>query len=585
MRHLARRRAPALLVAMCATLAMASTALGDEKASRACRGALGKNLAKLAKTGFKTADSCHRTANKEDAPSGPCNNIATFDAKGKYANGKTKASSGIDGKCLAGDPVLDNYDGMSAEGAVYPRLDDEIAGNSGILLGAKDLMGDGDKAKCLAAIGKARTSIISEILKGATKCQANVDKTATTFGTLDPSCEADPTFQAPKGSEKAMAKIPAGCGSLTGNDVGSCDPLPTCVIDTAKATGQVLAREFYQSISGVGSCGNSIVDPGEQCDGGTACNASCEFTYGTCSPPLSGNRVVHVRLTSPSPLAAARIDLNYPLFDMSIPGIGNSSLVRGRVSQVVTGGNLTLNDTDNVLIALLDNTTNFIPAGTDVGVLDVTFDRCVELGQNICSRNPNVFGCTTAFNRCTCTAAADCGPGGNPACALINGSTVGKQCTGGAATKVNCTSNTQCATGQTCEPDPQGEFNPPICSIGHFPQAGDHQPPFIIPTEVGPCDGTDLGPPGGCPSGNDCRVQDGLIGCTVSNPSDQDGNPVFGVGCSITIDEPPPASTTTTTAVTTTSTTATTSTATTTTDTSTTDTSTTSTTDTTTTLP
>jgi hypothetical protein len=238
-----------------------------------------------------------------------------------------------------------------------------------------------------------------------------------------------------------------------------------------------------------------------------------------------------------------------------------------------------------VLISLLDNVTNFIPAGTDVGILDVTFDRCVELGQNICSRNPNVFGCATAFNRCTCTAAADCGPGGSPACALINGSTVGKQCTGGAATKVNCTSNTQCATGQTCEPDPQGEFNPPICAIGHFPQAGDHQPPWIIPTEVGPCDGTDLGPPGGCPSGNDCRVQDGLIGCTVSNPSDQDGNPVFGVGCSITIDEPPPASTTTTTAVTTTSTTATTSTATTTTDTSTTDTSTTSTTDTTTTLP
>ena len=44
MRHLSRRRAPALLVAMCAALAMASTALGDVKASQACRGALGKNL-------------------------------------------------------------------------------------------------------------------------------------------------------------------------------------------------------------------------------------------------------------------------------------------------------------------------------------------------------------------------------------------------------------------------------------------------------------------------------------------------------------------------------------------------------------
>ena len=545
MRHLSRRRAPAMLVALCATLAMASTALGDAKASRACRGAIGKNLAKLAKTGFKTADGCHGTANKDDSPSGPCNNIATFDPAAKYAGAKTKSAAGIDGKCLAGDVVLGNYDGMSVEGAVFPRLDDEIAGNTGILLGSMDFGGDGAKAKCLAAIAKARTAIISEILKGATKCQAGVDKTATTFGTLSPSCEADPSFGAPKGTAKAMAKVPAACESLTGADVGSCDALPDCVIDAAKGSGQVLAREFYESISGAGACGNALVDPGEQCDGGTACNASCEFTYGTCSPPLSGNRVVHVRITSPGSLAAARIDVNYPLFQMSIPGIGNSSLVRGRVSQVVSGGTLTLNDTDNVLIALLDNVTNFIPAGTDVPLLDVTFDRCVELGQNICTRNPNVIGCT-AVNRCTCTANADCGPGGSPACTLITDSEVGKQCTGGAAAKVNCTSDAQCASGQTCQPDPQGIFDPPVCAIGHFPQAGDHQPPWVVPTEIGPCDGTDLGPPGGCPSGNDCRTQEGVIGCTVSNPSDQDGNPVFGVGCSVTIDEPPPAPTTTT---------------------------------------
>lgn len=554
MTNLSRRWTPAMVVALCATVTMASTALGDAKASRACRGAIGKSLGKLAKTGFKSADSCHKTADKAGGPSGACNNAATFDTGGKYAAAKTKVTAAIDARCLSGDPVLNNYDGMSAEGAVYPRLEDEIASNSGILLGSMDLMQDKSKAKCVEEIAKARTSIIAEILKGAAKCQSGVDKTATTFGTLAASCEADPSFGAPKGTPKATAKIPASCGALTGADVGSCDPLPGCVVDSAKASGQVLAREFYESISGAGACGNSIVDPGEQCDGGTACNGACEFTYGTCAPTLSGNRVVHVRLTSPSALAGARIDVNYPLFDMSIPGIGNSSVVRARVSKLVSGGNLTLNDTDNVVIGLLDNVTNFIPAGIDVPVLDLTFDRCVDLNQNICTRNPNIFGCY-AVNRCTCTAAADCGPGGSPACALINGSSVGKQCTGGASTKVNCLSSSQCGAGQTCQPDPQGQFNPPVCAIGHFPQAGSHQPPWLVPTEIGQCDGTDLGPPGGCPSGNDCRAQAAIIGCTVSNPADQDGNPVFGVGCSVVIDEPPPGPTTTSTTTSSTTTT------------------------------
>lgn len=555
MRYSSRTRAPAALgAALFATLLMTSAAYGDAKASRACRGSIGKNIAKLAKTGFKTADQCHKAADKAGDPSGGCNSVATFDPAGKYAGAKTKAGTAIGTKCLAGDPVLNNYDGQSVGGAVLPRLDDAIGGNTLIVEGSMDLDGDKAKAKCLEAIGKARTTIVAEILKNSTKCQAGVDKTATSFAQLDGSCVND----GPKSTAKAQLKIPAACPALNGSDVGSCDPLPGCAIDAAKATGQLLAQYIYESLTGPSACGNGIVDPGEQCDGGTACNASCEFTYGTCSPSLPGSRVVHVKITSPSALAGARIDVNYPIFQMSIPGIGNSSLVTPRVSKLVSGGDMTLNDTDNVLIALLTNGSNFIPAGTDVGVLDIDFDRCVDLDQNICTRNPNVVGCY-AVNRCTCTVAGDCGPGGAPACALINGSTVGKQCTGGAQAKVNCTSDAQCAGGQTCQADPQAEFNPPICAIGHFPQAGSHQPPFLVPSEVGPCDGTDLGPPGGCPSGNDCRSQAEIVGCTVSNPTDQDGNPVFGVGCSVTIDEPPPP-TTTTSSTTSTSTIATTST-------------------------
>ena len=578
-----------MAVAVCAMLVGAPSAKADVSASQACRAAIGKNLARLAKTGFKTADKCHRAADAAGQASGGCNdvsNTATFDPKGTYAKIKGKASTGIDAKCLSGDPVLDNYDGTSVEGAVYPRFEDELGSNTGILLGSLDLGGDKAKTRCLETIAKSRSAIVTEILKGATKCQAGVDKIASTFGPLDASCEAGSSFNAPKSVAKANVKIPAACTGLTGADVGSCDPLPGCVEDAAQGTGQVLARDFYHSITSPAVCGNAIVEAGEQCDGGPACNSACELTYGTCSPALPGARVVHVNITTPSALAGVQVNVSYPLFEMSIPGVGNSSspgLVRDHVSVIPTGGDATMNDSEGTLLVLLTSVTDFIPSAPfGEPLLDVTFDRCVDLDQNICTRNPNVYGCH-AVNRCTCTAAADCGPGGTPSCVLISGSTVGKQCGGGAATKVNCTSDSQCAAGQTCEPDLQGIFNPPVCAIGHFPQAGDHQPPWLVPTEIGTCDGTDLGPPGGCPSGNDCKPQDQTIFCTVSNPTDQDGNPVFGVSCSVTIDEPPPTTTTTSTSTTITTTTATTSSTTSTTDTTTTTTdTTTSTTDTTT---
>jgi hypothetical protein len=97
------------------------------------------------------------------------------------------------------------------------------------------------QVKCHAAIVKAETSDIAEILKAATKCQNAEDKLADTFGALE--CVATAVKSGPKG-EAAITKLCID-KQISGPDVGSCDPLPGCVTQAATATGQALAAAIY----------------------------------------------------------------------------------------------------------------------------------------------------------------------------------------------------------------------------------------------------------------------------------------------------------------------------------------------------
>src|SRR5690349_6366496 len=79
-------------------------------------------------------------------------------------------------------------------------------------------------------------------------------------------------------------RIARACSRTTGTEVGSCDPLPDCVIASAQDTGHELARNTY----GVKSvCGNGKLEPGETCHDGplhgqsAACTEECQIaTYG-----------------------------------------------------------------------------------------------------------------------------------------------------------------------------------------------------------------------------------------------------------------------------------------------------------------
>src|SRR5262249_57215386 len=104
-------------------------------------------------------------------------------------------------------------------------------------------------------------------------------RTAPSFGIISAACLGP----APKASKRAQA-IARACRGLTGSDVGSCTPLPDCVIASATKTGQDLAVATYGARPDQQGqlCGNGTVDPGESCDDGPAnsptgaCTDACE---------------------------------------------------------------------------------------------------------------------------------------------------------------------------------------------------------------------------------------------------------------------------------------------------------------------
>src|SRR5262245_11268810 len=594
-----RRARVAMAVALGASaLALAGPAGADTKASIACRGAIAEGLSGISNSGFKLNDTCHETQDKAmAATTGACNDVSNslFDPKGQYAKAKTKSSDLISNTCLGGDPVLSNYDASNPETAVEPVIDNAVGGNSALVVGnaGNDVfMGDKAKIKCIETIGKARTGIFKEIVQNSTKCQANKDKTASTFGALDPMC-VDPGT---KSVGKATLKIPDACGSLMGADVGSCDPLPTCVTDASVTSAQGIAKAIYQKVAPPSPCGNGTVDPGEQCDDGAAngtpgdpCSAQCESLAETCGPgtlaggTITGHRILTVSLHipdkngQPQKLAGARVNFDYPQLEASIKGTGLSSVVQTsfQVLQNSPSGFLALaNDTDTDASIIVTSSDAFIDS-TSGAFLKATLDECTPLATNICNRNQQVTGCCPTTDIIACTAAPDdpvacfCGANGKVSQADCNtaGCTLGvcvgippgnsgdcvsgkcsptsanpgKACTpanelltcsGVAVDQATCTASHECSRLGDQTNGTYGcasIFNPPNAPNGSF-SATMVGPPAVPPAL-----------PGSCPTNNTCTDQAQLTAasCTVAQPVDAFGQPVDGVTCSIDVTEAP----------------------------------------------
>ncbi len=341
-------------------------AFAAEKESRKCRKEIGSKFSKVAKTELGLIDACHKGRNKGKI-AGDCNDLAVADPKGKVAKLAGSIAKSLAKKCLAGDPVLGNYELGDPDGAFLPAAETTIEANGTTLLGAPALVGDKAKVKCHAAISKAALKNADEIVKGAVKCQNAVDKVAVQFAELAGNCVVAPLKAGPKG-EKAIDKA---CAGLTGADVGSCDPLPTCVTAASTATGQALATAIYGEPTP--GCGNTILDPGEECDDGNALTtdgciecklATCgdgfvhagvelcgDAPENACSDPgtatcqvapctLNGGTVnVSVRFTKPAgkDVTGLTIALDYPETEALIPGDLGSQSVLDRVTDLPDG--------------------------------------------------------------------------------------------------------------------------------------------------------------------------------------------------------------------------------------------------------
>ena len=400
-----RRIALPAFLALAAALASAekADAASVAKAARKCRGAIASATTMLAQTAMKSIDACHgrRDAGKFQ---GDCN---TLDGNLAFSRMQVRTTGMIGAACPPGNSVHGNYpDGDIAE-TLFPEIADELTENAKAVQGMPDILpaqvGRG-RAKCHKAIGRARTAIVGEILRRSLACQKRIDRHASTFGALDPSCHTA-TSQA---AGRAAGAIGKACPGIAGPDVGSCSPLPQCVVDAAIATGQTLAADAYGAfVCGDGiregfeqcddgnsdpadgctntctlpRCGDGIVQAGEQCDDGNRFDS--DTCRNDCTNPVCGDGIVAagveecddgnlvpgdgctnckidtaycgsdgVQVTvelvydpgSVPDVAGVRVDLGYPQDVLDLPGTGAE--VAGRVTDLANRGIFTVNDHD-----------------------------------------------------------------------------------------------------------------------------------------------------------------------------------------------------------------------------------------------
>ena len=480
-----------LLAACAATFALFGLASSAEAAPAECRTRIGKEAKALVALATRSVDVCHKKRDRVCVPQsmrGECNLVesANVDPKGAYARREAKALASIASDCTPAD--LANYPG-GAQGDVLDTIVEELTGNSQVNLGAEDLLCDKAVVACHRAIAQSRTTVMKEVVNDSVKCQRELDKNASSFGAISPGC----LDAGERTSGQAANRIVKSCAGVTPAEVDSCSPLPSCVIASAVATGQTLASAVYAAPSG---CGDGDLDSGEQCDddnttSGDGCSSGCELEDNTCTPYVgagggTGTRVVTLSINTPEPLAGLQVSIDYPQFESGIPGLGTSSLVQSRFQALQPAGLALLNDNTNTdAIVGMVNVVDLFGSGP---LFQVTFDNCVQLSQNICNRNQNVFGC-----------------GGR--CRLPSGS-------GGSGAV--CSSDAGCVVGEICD------FGDPlVCS-----------PSTNLPFGPGPQAGC-------CPGDNSCVSQANITSCSISDPVDALGQPIAGVTCSVSVTEVP----------------------------------------------
>jgi cysteine-rich repeat protein len=275
----------ALALGLLTAVAHEPLALAAKNPSVRCRSSIGKGVLSAVTSGLKIMERCHKTRLKSGS-SADCNSLAGTD----FQRAKARAVARAKLACKDNDPVGANYNqGTVALGfetylnAIQKALEEGGAELLGSTLFTGDKQTIKPLQKCHQAVGLGQTLVVGGALKSAVKCQSKIDKKATSFGPIDPSCLSG----SGAAGGKASAKIGKSCGSLSGATVGSCPALPDCLLTAAEATGRFISRLTY---GGPSACGDGIQDPSETCDDGNTVNED-ECTN-ACELPSCGDHIV-----------------------------------------------------------------------------------------------------------------------------------------------------------------------------------------------------------------------------------------------------------------------------------------------------
>jgi len=245
--------------------------------SLGCRAGIERSMRRMGRTGLRTIDACHAARNGGEAIE-TCNVLSTLGGS-SWSRQTNRTDAFVRAKCAPDDVVRDNYPPCDGDGC--DNIDAAVVTSTQLLIeaGANAVTDEttlaGRAASCQRAITRAQRHVTLHVLDRSQRCQARLDRAAGSmdFGPISDQCLADADAAGTRGARK----IRHACRGLTGADVGSCDPLPDCVVTEAQGLGQGLATATYGQPS---ACGDGTEDPLEECDDGNteptdACTDTC----------------------------------------------------------------------------------------------------------------------------------------------------------------------------------------------------------------------------------------------------------------------------------------------------------------------
>jgi hypothetical protein len=239
-----------------------------------CRATVAKNVVKLSSTIAKAFDGCIKDRVKN--LSSGCTTTANADLKNKVAGTKAKLSEAVGGaktKCLVPDHALSLAehqicgtpngaaltDFTSVATCLNDIADKNIERYRNAILAPNYALATGDIGKCINAIAKNATKLLSTIQKEQSKAQNTSDKALGDSNYNDPG---DPSGKIGAAITKTADGITNACSILTPADwavVRSCDDdlagVIECVTDKTTAVAEGLTASSYDQ---PGSCPTAV---------------------------------------------------------------------------------------------------------------------------------------------------------------------------------------------------------------------------------------------------------------------------------------------------------------------------------------